>query len=383
MSLLAITIKKQIVNRPIFWLLIIFCLVQVILYLKVGINTGLEAEKYIAQGNNLYDTGSFSASKYIFYLPVILLVYLCRLLGTSYHLVVVIQIILAGIAVVYFYKLCRQLGNPYTGFAASLLLITFFPLQLWNFHLYTESVFISLCIIYAYIVFYYGNKGIRGSVVILFFLTLLIFSRPHGLLFIPPTIIYLLFRPQPKSMLFTSMALCGILFVCMFLSLNAAFTGGGDMDAMKPFLEEHVICFVPMKPGGAAIDIVKTTNPVHDLFYYVMHNPFHFLKLMGLKLLSFFNITRSYYTTVHNIYLALIIIPVYLLSIPGLVYITRHFRSFSIFLISLLILYPLGATFQCDDWHSRFTMVIFPFFILLSCLGLFYISGNKNSKARQ
>jgi hypothetical protein len=207
------------------------------------------------------------------------------------------------------------------------------------------------------------------------------FCRPHGLLFIPPTVIYLLFRKQSKTDLITSAGFCMALLLGMYFLLNTAFTGGADMDAMKPFIEEHIICFVPMKPDGAALNLVRTDNPVNDMFYYIFHNPLHFLKLMFLKLYSFFNMTRSYYSTWHNWFLSFFFIPVYLFSIIGLFRFARPFRNFAIFFISLLILYPLGATFQCDDWHSRFTLVVFPYFILLACIGANHvfrkISGNS------
>jgi len=366
-------LNRIIINRPLVLLLSLFLVVQAILFAKIGVFSGLEAEKYVRQGNLLYETGMLSDTKYIFYLPVILLVYLCRLLGATYHLVVFVQVILSGYSLFCFYKLGKHIGNSTIAFYSSALLVLFIPLQIWNFYLYSDSIFISLTIIYTYTVYSCGSKGIRGTVVILLFLLLLIFSRPHGLLFIPPTIIYLLFRKQSKKELLVSVSSCFALLIGMYIMLNAAFTGGEDMDAMKPFIEEHVICFVPLKPQGANLDLIKTDNPVNDIFYYIFHNISHFLKFTILKLRSFFNMTRPYYSKGHNILLSLVLIPVYIFGLIGLFRFVRPFKNFTLFLISLLILYPLGATFQCDDWHSRFTFIVFPYFILLACVGAFFI----------
>ena len=142
------------------------------------------------------------------------------------------------------------------------------------------------------------------------------------------------------------------------------------MDAMKPFIEEHIICFVPLKPEGANLNIVHTSNPVNDIFYYIFHNPLHFSKFAVLKLFSFFNMTRSYYSTMHNILLTLVLVPVYIFGLIGLFRFVKPFKNFTIFLVSLLILYPLAVTFQCDDWHSRFTMVVFPYILLLAIIGV-------------
>lgn len=372
--------RQQILSRPLPYLFFLFALVQLVLYWKIGVFTGLEADKYVIEGNMLYDQGHFTDSKYIFYLPVILLVYLSRALGVSYHLVVIVQVLLSGLALYYFYKLGNLIGNIKIAVTSSILLILFFPLQVWNFYLYTDSIFISLTIIYAYIICRWGDRGLKGTLFILLFLALLQFARPHGFLFIPCTIVYLLLRQQTRASFFSGLALSALLLFAMYFLLNAAFTGGGDMDAMKPFIEEHIICFVPMKPEGTALDIVKTANPVNDLFYYIIHNPFHFVRLMFLKLLSFFNMTRPYYSTGHNLFLLLFFIPIYIMSIPGIYYLVKAFRNFSTYLLAMLVLYPLGATFQCDDWHSRFAMVTFPYFILLACIGVYGLLQKRNQK---
>jgi hypothetical protein len=363
-------VHSLLMRRPLLYIFICFALVQIILYLYVGVFTGLEAEKYVTEGNLLYTAGHLSETKYIFYLPVILLVYCCRLLHASYTFAALIQIAVSAISLSYYYRLSLRVGSKHIALYSSILLAIFFPLQAWNLFLYSDSLFISLTIIYTYIVYTQGDKGTKGTVKIIGFLLLLLFTRPHGLLFIPPTIIYLLFRKQSRASFFSGLAICLLLLTGMYLLLNMAFTGGGDMDAMKPFIEEHIICFVPMRPEGAKLDIVKTASPVYDIFYYMVHNPAHFLRLMGLKLLSFFNMTRAYYSTLHNLFLIIFLVPVYLFSIPGIVCLIKTSGNFMIFLCALLILYPLGATFQCDDWHSRFTMVVLPYFFLLATTGL-------------
>src|SRR4030095_1896557 len=100
------------------------------------------------------------------------------------------------------------------------------------------------------------------------------------------------------------------------------------------------------------------------------HNPLHFSKLAVLKLFSFFNMTRTYYSTVHNILLTVILVPVYVFGLICLFLCAKPFKNVTIFLVSLLILYPLAVTFQCDDWHSRFTLVVLPYILLLATKGL-------------
>jgi len=363
-------------------LAIAFSAVQLLLYLRLGIGTGGEADKYITQGQFLYHDGQLSESKFIFYLPIILLVWLCKVLGSSYLPAVLIQVAVSAFAHRCFYRMGYRMAGPRVAFWSTLLLIFFVPLQSWNFFLYSDSLFISASLIFTYVLYRHQALNIRHTAVILFGLAVLIFFRPHALLFIPPTILYLLFRPQPARLRWISVACCLLLLSGMYLFMNAIFTGGSDMDALKPFVEEHIICFVPLKPEGASLALIQSGNPLRDLFYYVIHNPGHYFRLTGLRLLSFFNMTRSYYGTGHNLYLLLYIIPVYFFTIAGLKRSIKRMGVFAIFLLALLILYPFGATFQCDDWHSRFTMVVFPYFILLGVLGAFNIFEKKEKRQR-
>ena len=363
-------LNRLLINRPLLIIFSIFLFVQAILFYKIGVFTDLEAAKYIEQGNLLYTTGGFSEPKYIFYLPVILLIYLCRLTGFPDQLIVIVQVILSAIALFTFYKLGKSIGNKTIAFFSSILLTLFIPLQSWNFYLYSDSIFISFTLIYVYLVYTYRDKGFKGIFIILVFLILLIFSRPNGMLFIPPLIIYLLFRTgQSRRVQFISLALCSLLLISLYFLINIAFRGGGDLDVLKPFVEEHIICFVPTKTVATDLDIVKTTSPVNDLFYYIIHNPIHFLRLTTLKLFSFFNLTRGYYSTAHNIFLLVFIVPVYLFSLIGIFLFIKTKRDSYLFITSLLFLYPLAISLQCDDWHSRFTMVIFPYLILMSVYG--------------
>lgn len=154
------------------------------------------------------------------------------------------------------------------------------------------------------------------------------------------------------------------------------------MDALKPFVEEHIICFVPQKPEGASLNLQHTSSPVNDLMYYVIHNPLHFLRLLLLRLYSFFNLTRPFYSLSHNLYLLLYMIPLYFFGIWGMIRAWRIHRPFIWYAGLLLILYPLGATFQCDDWHSRFTMIVIPLFVYFAANALSTIWPRKNPTSK-
>ncbi len=98
-------------RHPGFLLAAIFSIVQLILYLRLGIGTGGEADKYITQGQFLYRDGQMSESKFIFYLPVILLVWMCKALGSSYLPAILIQVAVSAFAHCCFYRMGNRLGG--------------------------------------------------------------------------------------------------------------------------------------------------------------------------------------------------------------------------------------------------------------------------------
>jgi hypothetical protein len=354
-------------SRKKFLLVIAYLMTQAFIYIYFGINTSNEANKYVREGEYFYLTGNFSAPKYLFYAPIILLVAACHVLTISAKWAVLGNLVLNAFSTALLYKLILVSSNAKKAFWGTLILITFIPLQIWNWTLYTDSIFISLSIIFIYWSYRQLNKKKPNWILVLSFLPLLIIARPHGLLFIPPTIItlWIIARKQIGSFKL-SIITAGIVLVMLWL-LNFTFSGGGDMNAMKPFVEEHIICFVPTQTGLGELQLLQEPNrPMLELAYYISHNPLHFLTLMVLKLVSFFNLTRTHYSFSHNLYLSAWMIIIYTCSFLALLKWRKINKTIVAITVPLIILYPLGATFQCDDWHSRFTMAIIPILAIWS-----------------
>ena len=344
----------------------LYLLIQFVIYLNFGVNTSNEAQKYIGEGTRLATDGVFSAPKYIFYLPMILMVACCRLLAIPVEWSVLGNLFFNAMATICFYRMIERVSNPVRAFWATFVLITFIPLQIWNWTLYTDSIFISLTTIYVWWAEKNSSKGIVGTLKTIAFLPILIIARPSGLLLIPPTIITILILHYQSKNRWIVYLICSSLIALMLYLLNFTFNGGGDLDAMKPFVEEHVICFVPLAPSGQQLDLLKNGEPLQQLTYYISHNLGHFLKLMYLKLISFFNLCRPYYSTIHNAFLAGWMTMIYLGFFTAVSSFYKSQRVLGCIISPIIVLYPLGSTFQCDDWHSRFTMVIIPFIILIA-----------------
>ena len=140
---------------------------------------------------------------------------------------------------------------------------------------------------------------------------------------------------------------------------------------------------MPSSPPYQKLDLDKTGSPVYQLWYYLLHNFSHFLQFAGIKLQYFFLMTRSYYSNLHNYFLLLNVIPVYLLSLYSYFTTKKYFgREIIIFITSTILIYALTIVFQCDDYHNRFVLSIYPLFVLLAARTAehFILPAFKNSK---
>jgi Dolichyl-phosphate-mannose-protein mannosyltransferase len=368
--------KKILVLLGSGWLIM-----QLIMLYSFGIVTKIEAVKYTAEAGYLLEHGHFSEPKYIFYSLTILVIAVSLKLTGGYKLAVLIQLLLNGLATAALYKTTVQLSqqNKTTAYIATALFISFFPIQQWNTYLYTESVFISVTIGLLYVIVKTRQRTLLSALKILLAAALCVLSRPFGLLFIPPVLIYLVWHASKR---FRWVMFAVLIAGCtgMYAMLNYAFKGGGDMNAMKPFIEEHIICFNPTNLSQKDLVLLNSGNPVNDIFYYIVHNPARFLGLAARRLLSFFNFYRGAYSAIHNLYLIASMILVYGFALAGLQKFIRAANFYpGLYILSLLVIYPLATTLQCDDYHSRFTIVIFPYLIILAAFGIENLRKRKIS----
>ncbi len=356
----------------------LYAAIQLLLYLQIGVFTQLEAEKYIREADSLLQKGALTETKFYFYLPITLLIAFCKKIGLSLFFVVLIQSILFGIGLYYFNQLCQLLSDAHTANITSLVLVLFIPIHTWNFYLYSDAIFISLTLIYSYFVYTAFQKK-HDAFIALLLLVLLIFTRPNGILFVPPTIIYFLFYKKLSlpfiTKTFISLALLtGTSFIVYFI-----FKGGNDLDIMAPYINETVLCLIPEKTTNDSLNLIYSGNAINNFVYYIAHNPLHFSKLMFLKLISFFNLTRPHYSFLHNAFMIAFMLPIYVLAIWRGLLKRKTTHCFYKFTIALFVVYTLGIIIQCDDWHSRFTMPLIPYIILIAAQQFTQITGIKKA----
>lgn len=373
-----ISVKYGKLITAILWLL------SVIIYLAIhGVVTELEATKYIDEANLYLNTGSFSAPRFWFYSATIFIMAFAIKIKIGMFGAFVIQALFNFFAFIIFHKaLSKIFYGSFTPVLIIFYLLAFSPYQSWVVFLYTESVFFSAVLILISVLILYKPKNVKNIILILSALFFALISRPLGILLGVGVYVYFFYYANKK---WKDILACSSVLMLMlgYFLINTVFSSIHDWHITQAFEEESIICDLPAAQPYQKIDVVKTGSPVYQLWYYVTHNFLHFLKFAGIKLQYFFLMTRNYYSNTHNFFLLINVIPLYFFAFCSF-FIRRNYFSKEIvaFLVTTILIYTITIVFQCDDYHNRFLLSIYPLFVLLAARTVenFCLFTFKNNK---
>jgi hypothetical protein len=339
---------------------------QVLIFFHFGIETGFEARKYIEQAQVLLNTGKVSTPNFWLYSTEIFLIAAAIKLKTGFVSVVIVQLLFNALATFSLYKFCRAISNGTTALVVVLLFIFNFPLQTFNSYLQTESLFYSFTVLFSCYLLQLKHLTFKNALVILLFLLLISFTRPIGLLFIPPTFLYLFFRFFKGLFVWLKICITGIVTICFLVVLNSALGSGGELDFMLPFRDERIICGVPTLPHFVNIKTSDNPNSVFGLLYYIIHNPEQFLHMAWDRSKAFFGLFRSYYSFGHNLYLGIYFFPLYILGFFSLKKWLQKNSWLLLYCIAVITVNWITVILTCDDWHNRFFLSVAPYIYILA-----------------
>ncbi|MEI9917202.1 MAG: hypothetical protein WDO14_00200 [Bacteroidota bacterium] len=126
--------------------------------------------------------------------------------------------------------------------------------------------------------------------------------------------------------------------------------------------------------GGLAIDPpndlyfpLQSLPAVVKIFLFAICNPLYWTKLTALKIYYLLSHTRPFWSSVHNFYSLLILIPSYVLS---LVSFRRLDKPVLIFATTFLLIHILSVGITSEDWDGRFLMPLLPAIFILSGIAI-------------
>lgn len=345
---------------------ILWLIVNAFFLWKNGMVTNGEAGKYISQAHLYLGTGRPETPNLWLYFLQIGLLALCIRLKLSLAFVMGIQLLFNLIATYCFYRTILYLFKERrVALAGTILLILNYPYQQWNTFLQTESLFYSLAVIMSCYLVHIEKLTVKKLFTTILLLAILCITRPTGLLFIPPAFIYLFlvfFRNMSTAKKTALLAFIGIGF--LFL-LDRVLGSGGELDFMRPFREEMIICGVPALAHSLPALTTVDGNSIYGLAYYILHNPGQFFRLAGLRTMAFFGLFRSYYSTSHNLYLVIFFSCIHVMALASIPYWIKNLLYKFYFILSIILLNWLTMILTCDDWSNRFYLSISPFLIIL------------------
>ena len=363
------TSPKYFIEKRILFSLILYFLLSGLLLFHFGLQTGGEAEKYIDNANRILHGNELRNGFFgIFYLAYSLLVAFFVKFNLPLVGVAVVQIVLSAMAAICLYRLLQQtLKNNTVAFLFFIAYLCCYPIQRWNFFLYSESFHSSLLLMGLYF-FYTTLQGIRsGKWVLSILLLLILFSRPVGMLFwisaVGVLLMWLYHRQQ--KLLAGGIMLLGLLALVGLA--NSPVTAFVNPDSIKRM---EVICQVPVAQTDTSYQEFNRSGLVKA--YTVIRDDIGWGNFLGIgfkKLGNFFGMYRPYYSWQNNglLWLYWIFYPLALIGIfskqpPEFLYI----KWFSIY---YLLLTSLAIFFTCDDWANRFISPAFPFVLILAAAG--------------
>lgn len=349
---------------------------QIFFYKQYGIVTDFEAVKYINEANHFLATGKYSSGNFLFYSTQIMLIVFCIKLKIGFLFIVLFQMLLNALSLFCFYKLVKLISkNHLLSFISTFYFLLFYYYHLYNTYLFTESLFFSFSVIYTYFLFTRDKLDFKNGLIILLFLSLLYFTRPTGIFFIPATYLFLIIKFFPKKAFTVILISAGFAIAGLFFLFNYSLGSGGEFDFLLPYLDERIICGVPTILQAHNISIPVEKNSIQGLFFIITHHFDLFWSLSIKRLSAFFGVSRTYYSLFHNIFASVYFYLIYLAILFGIRNLFKKNKAEVWFLITNIALMAITVMLSCDEWSNRFILSELPFLLLLAVIS---ISNTKN-----
>lgn len=339
-------------------------------YSFVGFHYDFEATKYISEAHYFIENKSFSQSRYLFYFSTIAIIALALLLKLGLMGAIFIIMAINLFAYFYFFKALQKLvQSNFISLLLIVLLIGFFPYQSWTLFLYSESIFYSMVLLLFSHLILFKQIDFRFLFFTALLLGVVVISRPLGILFVLPVLIFIYFHLTKKQKWFFYATILVALVLLNYI-VQVVFTTTPDWNMQRAIFEESLICDVPGVTVPKKLEVVESSNQLYQLFYYITHNFSHFSQLAVKRLQLFFLLVRDYYTPLHNVYLLCYCIPIYIGIIWGFRRIKRVFSMpLFLFVFITILLFAITIAIQCDDWHNRFYLTLMPLFFTAAVIG--------------
>lgn len=358
----------------VFFLLLLWLLVNFLLLEFLGIRTGSDTEVYEAMAYALLE-GNLPEGRLLWYSSYIILLAAIFGLGGNYTWVVALQIMLSGVAAICLASAVRKISSDTRiAFVAVLLYLAWIKIHQWNIFVYTESFFTSLAII-SFAAWVLSRRPwhflLSGLLIVLTF-----FARPTGFSFLAGWLVYglvtLPLRPKWKWFAVAVIFGGGLLLLNFMLKDFVLIESYAKAEIIYPNISLGV-----SPPENLYIPAEEHTA-LERLLLFAWYNPMYFIKISLIKLLLFFGNVKPYFSLLHNLLIVLLLYPLYLFAIQGY----RAFpaqRSEKYFILGFILAQACTVALTSENWDGRFLVPLLPFIFVFSALGIIHKLNKKAS----
>jgi len=329
------------------------------------IKLGNDSSRYIFEAEKL---ANFNFTNlYISKLSYIILLAIAFKLNLDLTTIIIFQFLTTIISSLCLYLIAQKLFSKWVGLLSILIFLTYLPIQLRNFYLLTEILFINFSIILTYIFFFKRHLKITILLIGLFIL----FLRPQGILILLSiSFTTIMFLKLSKDYNFIIKLI--IIFLCFVLTIFFIDNAIQEYDLISALskgiiwgysFETNAICYNNCIPDLTNADLYEKN--VIGLLQYIKDNFFILLKVSFFKIILFFTGWRPYYSYIHNFFLICFHLPIYIMFCIYF-FKSKKIISFEIFTLFYIFLSVVFVSVTFVDWSSRFIMYIFPFMIIFA-----------------
>ena len=254
-----------------------------------GVYMGTDSYSYIIWSNNILDgTDPILKWKSKFGYLLFLIPFLYFDLPLIY--IVFFQIFLTAVSAWCLYKITTKLFCKLSGVICVALFLFYFPLQMRNFYILTEVLFLDISIILTYLIVYFKKTYLPA---IIFLIIALISIRPNGILFLFSILTcFFFFLIKYKKYLHLSVFLA-ISLILIFPMLNFLNSYLVDLDLIEGISNKGVIWGWSLEKNEyclsscLGVELINNNfqNNIFDILRFIWINIIEFYKIFLLKIL--------------------------------------------------------------------------------------------------
>jgi len=343
---------------------------QTLSLIHYGFREGGDTGRYLS-GANMLINGKLPVDDQLSYLGYDMFVALCLFFGGGEVGVVLVQMALTAIAAYCIFKTGETLFDYRSGAIASFAYIAYPPIHEWDFFILTDSLFTTMLIISTWCLIKSKTNLVKICTVLIFLFTFII--RPNGIILIGAFLVFYLYTLWSNGQ--KKLFICTLISFLLLFTLIVNYEGSifKHITIVKYYSDGIIIgkydkLHLTMENPGLSALITETKSPLMQIFYFIIEKPIYFSELFFYKIWYFLIHTRPFYSTFHNLFVLVTLMPAYFFVLWGLKRKTKH-ENYKLFIFAIIFFQTLNVGLTVADWDGRFLEVVLPQIFLLASGG--------------